>query len=62
MSTVLLLLDDDLMDAKPSLLALSPVVRSTPVPMQALDQLPFCGRVGRSYLSVVFNKAAQLSF
>ncbi len=27
---------DDLMDAKPSLLALTPVVRSTPVPMQPI--------------------------
>ncbi len=36
MSNVLHLLGDDLMDAKPSLLALTPVVRSTPVPMQPI--------------------------
>ena len=28
--------DDDLMDAKPSLLALAPVVRCVPVPMQVI--------------------------
>ncbi len=31
---------DDLMDAKPSLLALTPVVRCTPVPMQLITEKP----------------------